>query len=115
MLFRSGAVASIREVKFLGNATWVTGSGDDSSFKFDSSRDKRVKMSMPQTTAWKAWMEDTANVTPWAQCSSEDRQLYFSEFGNEAKPPFGLTTAAATCRSMWVVPDKSAGLTIFVR
>ena len=111
----SGAVASIREVKFLGNATWVTGSGDDSSFKFDSSRDKRVKMSMPQTTAWKAWMEDTANVTPWAQCSSEDRQLYFSEFGNEAKPPFGLTTAAATCRSMWVVPDKSAGLTIFVR
>jgi len=111
----SGAVASIREVKFLGNATWVTGSGDDSSFKFDSSRDKRVRMSMPQTTAWKTWMEDTANVTPWAQCSSEDRQLYFSEFGNEAKPPFGLTTAAATCRSMWVVPDKSAGLTIFVR
>ena len=111
----SGAVASIREVKFLGNATWVTGSGDDSSFKFDSSRDKRVRMSMPQTTEWKAWMEDAANVTPWAQCSSEDRQLYFSEFGNEAKPPFGLTTAAATCRSMWVVPDKSAGLTIFVR
>ena len=111
----SGAVASIREVKFLGNATWVTGSGDDSSFKFDSSRDKRVRMSMPQTTAWKSWMEDTANVTPWAQCSSEDRETYFDEFGAEAGVPYGLTTAAATCRGMWVVPQRPTGSVYYIR
>ena len=111
----SGAVDSIREVKFLGNATWVTGSGDDSSFKFDSSCDKRVRMSMPQTTAWKAWMANAANVTPWAQCSSEDKQLYFSEFGAEAGVPYGLTTAAATCRRMWVVPQRPTGSVYYIR
>ena len=111
----SGAVDSIREVKFIGNATWVTGSGDDSSFKFDSSRDKRVRMSMPQTTAWKAWMANAANVTPWAQCSSEDKQLYFSEFGAEAGVPYGLTTAAATCRGMWVVPQRPSGSVYYIR
>ncbi|MBR2356322.1 MAG: sigma-70 family RNA polymerase sigma factor [Kiritimatiellae bacterium] len=111
----SGAVDSIREVKFLGNATWVTDSGDDSSFKFDSSCDKRVRMSMPQTTAWKAWMANAANVTPWAQCSSEDKQLYFSEFGAEAGVPYGLTTAAATCRGMWVVPQRPTGSVYYIR
>jgi len=111
----SGQVASIREVKFLGDATWVTGSGDDSSFKFDSSRDKRVRMCVPRDATWKAWMSDAANVTPWDQCASADRETYFAEFGSAADVPFGLTTAAATCRSMWVVPDKTAGLTIFVR
>ena len=111
----SGEVASIREIKFLGNATWVTGSGDDSSFKFDSSRDKRVRMSMPQTTAWKAWMANAANVTPWAQCASEDRETYFEEFGAEAGVPYGLTTAAATCRGMWVVPQRPSGSVYYIR
>ncbi len=111
----SGEVASIREIKFLGNATWVTGSGDNSSFKFDSSRDKRVRMSMPQTTAWKAWMANAANVTPWAQCASEDRETYFEEFGAEAGVPYGLTTAAATCRGMWVVPQRPSGSVYYIR
>ncbi len=111
----SGAVASIREVKFLGNATWVTGSGDDSSFKFDSSRDKRVRMSVPSNSAWKTWMANTANVTPWAQCTSEDREIYFDEFGAEAEVPFGLTTAAATCRGMWVVPQRPTGSVYYIR
>ena len=103
----SGQVASIREVRFLGNATWATGSGEDSSFKFDSSRDRRVKMIVPQNRAWRAWMANTANVTPWALCSSADRETYFDEFGQNAKKPYGLTTATATCRGMWVVPDNS--------
>ena len=111
----SGEVASIREIKFLGNATRVTGSGDNSSFKFDSSRDKRVRMSMPQTTAWKAWMANAANVTPWAQCASEDRETYFEEFGAEAGVPYGLTTAAATCRGMWVVPQRPSGSVYYIR
>lgn len=111
----SGQVAQIREVKFLGNASWVAGSDKDSSFEFSSSRDKRVRMIVPHTGYWKSWMEDAFNAVPWDQCSAEEQQTYYAEFGDNAKTPYGLTTAAATCRSMWVVPDKSAGLTIFVR
>ena len=111
----SGEVTSIREVKFLGNATWVTGSGDDSSFKFDSSRDKRVRMTVPSNSAWKAWMANAANVTPWTQCASEDRETYFEEFGAEAEVPFGLTTAAATCRSMWVLARRPVGSVYYIR
>lgn len=102
----SGQVASIREVKFLGDASWVAGSGEDGSFKFDSSRDKRVKMSVPNNGMWTAWMENPANVTPWEQCASADRETYFAEFGPTAKAPYGLTTAAATGRGMWVVPYR---------
>ena len=113
----SGQVASIREVKFLGNATWVTGSGEDSSFKFDSSRDKRVKMSVPATKTWRAWVANTANVTPWADCLSADREIYFAEFVAEAEVPYGLTTAAATCRGMWVVlvPWRQSGSVYYIR
>ena len=113
----SGQVASIREVKFLGNATWVTGSGEDSSFKFDSSRDKRVKMSVPATKTWRVWVANTANVTPWADFSSADREIYFAEFGTEAEVPYGLTTAEATCRGMWVVlvPWRPTGSVYYIR
>ena len=72
-------------------------------------------MTVPSNSAWKAWMANAENVTPWTQCASEDRDIYFDEFGAEAGVPFGLTTAAATCRGMWVVPQRPSGSVYYIR
>lgn len=110
----AGAVASIEELRFGSVASWVSGADFNSTFEFDPSRDKRVKMEVPPTSFWNAWMSNPDNVEPWSSCSEEDRQIYFDAFGQDAKVPFGLTRSAATNRRMWVLTRQSRGLLIFL-
>lgn len=53
---------------------------------------RMVRFSVPKGNAqWSAYLADTNSVTPWARLDAGTQKAYFSRFGADAEPPFGLT------------------------
>ena len=102
------ACGSVTNVSF---RSWV--SVPASAFNFSTSHncDYRVRMYVPANDPnWQAWLENPANMVPWASCSKNE---YTSRYGANAPHPLGLTTRAAISTQMWVFREGDGMKLIF--
>ena len=86
------------------------------TFSADPSRDYKIRLTvLKRSDEWAAWMADEANFTPWAECDATTKQTYYDNFGATAPRPTGLSSAASTCRRMWVFYPKAPGFAILLK
>lgn len=79
--------------------------------------DRQVRFVVPKgNAAWRAFADDTANVTPWAQLDAATKKEYRDRFGKERRP-FGLITGGAYgLPQTWLVIDGlQNGLMLLLR
>ena len=86
------------------------------TFSADSSRDYKMRLTIvKKSDEWAAWMADEANFTPWKKCDAATKQKYYDNFGANAPRPTGLSSAASTCRRMWVFYPKTSGMILMLK
>lgn len=107
--------SALRTVEFDGWMNYTP--GVDSANPFWCVGDLWCRFVVPlDNVKWRAFIADPTKMTPWADCTTSQKNSYFTKFGNDATVPVGISrTQKSGLPATYIVTKGAAGTKKTVR